>query len=141
MDEHREGIQADKPIPMDDHREGIQADKPVPPWERPGCFRMDCEPHRGNFVCWLAIASFLLGVLALLPLCGWMPGLIGIPFNLCIRYLAKSDLAKMQAGLMNPYGEGLTKSAMSLSSRGLWCSIVGTVIWGGLALLLLQSGP
>jgi hypothetical protein len=42
---------------MDDHRDGIQTDKPIPPRERPSCFHMDCEPHRGNFLWWLACAT------------------------------------------------------------------------------------
>jgi hypothetical protein len=120
---------------MNEHGEGIQADKPIPPWEQPGCFRRDCEPHRGNLLWWLAAAGLTLGGLALFPWC-WPPGLIGIPFNLCIRYLAKTDLAKMQAGLMDPYGEGITASAKKISFDGLVCSVVGMVLWGGLYLLL-----
>jgi hypothetical protein len=26
----------------------------VPPWKRPGGFRLDAEPHRGEFLRWLA---------------------------------------------------------------------------------------
>jgi hypothetical protein len=121
---------------VDDLREDIEDDESIPPWERPGCFRMDCEPHRGDMLWWLGNISLILGVLALVPCCGWMPGLLGIPLGLCSKYLAKGDLAKIRAGPMDPYGEGLTKSAMNLSSGGLWCSIIGTVVWGGLALFM-----
>jgi hypothetical protein len=38
---------------MDENCEAIQAEKPVPPWERPGCFRQGCEPHRGDLLWWL----------------------------------------------------------------------------------------
>jgi hypothetical protein len=120
---------------MDDHREAIQADKPIPPWARPGCFRLDCESHRGTLLWWLAAAGFGLGVLALFPCWGWVPGLIGIPLSLCIRYLARADLAKMEAGLMDPAGEAVTSSAENLSTLGLAFSWVGTVVWGGLLLL------
>jgi hypothetical protein len=119
---------------MDDHREGIQAEKPLPPWEQPGCFRRDCEPHRGDLLWWLGFASLFLGFLALVPCCGWIPGLVGIPLGLCSRYLAKGDLAKMRAGRMDPSGEGITASALALSNNGLGFSILGTVLWGGLLL-------
>jgi hypothetical protein len=54
--------------------------------------------------------------------------------------MAKSDLAKIREGLMDPYGEGVTKTAMNLSSGGLWWSIAGTVIWGGLVLFIQWLG-
>jgi hypothetical protein len=120
---------------MGENGESIQTEKPVPPWERPGCFRRDCEPHRGDMLWWLANASLLLGALALVPCCGWLPGLVGIPLSLCSRSLAKADLAKMQAGLMDPAGKGVTFSALTLSINGLWMSILGVVLWGGLPVL------
>ena len=127
---------------MDDHREGIQTDESIPPWERPGCFRRDCEPHRGDMLWWLGFTSHFLGILALVPGCGWMPGIVGIPFGLCGRYMAKGDLVKMRAGRMNPYGEGITESAMSRCEDGLVFSIFGTVVWGALHLFVrwLESG-
>ena len=121
---------------MDEHREGIQADKPIPPWERPGCFRRDCEPHRGDMLWWLGNISLFLGVFALSPCVGWVPGLLGIPLSLCSRYLAKADLVKIRAGLMDPAGEKATAQAVYVSTQGLWCSIIGTVIWGGLTLFV-----
>jgi hypothetical protein len=63
------------------------------------------------------------------------PGFLGIPLGLGSRYLAKADLMKMRAGVMDPYGEGVTASAMKMSSSGLVGSIVGTVVWGGLLLV------
>jgi hypothetical protein len=120
---------------MDEYREGIQVEKPILPWERPGCFRRDCEPHRGSLLASLACAGLTLGCLALYPLDGLVFGLLGILVSLCSRYMAKADLAKMQAGLMDPYGEGVTASAKNLSTLGLAFSRVGTVVWGGLLLL------
>ena len=126
---------------MDDHREGIQIEKPVPPWERPGYFRRDCEPHRSYLLWCLGFVSLFLGVLSLFPFCGLMPGIVGISLGLCSRYMAKADLAKMRSGRMNPYGEGVTDLAMSLINNGLGFSIFGTILWGGLILFvrLLQS--
>jgi hypothetical protein len=120
---------------MGEHRDGIQADKPIPSRKQPGWFRRDCEPHRGDFLWWLACASYILGFLALVPCVGWWPGLVGIPFNLCSRYLAKADLAKIQAGLMDPAGEEYTTQALNLSTLGLKFSIDGVILWGGASLL------
>jgi hypothetical protein len=135
MDEHYEDIQTEKLISRGSHREDIEDVESIPPWEWPGCFRMDCEPHRGEMLWWLACAGFGLGVLALFPCWGWVPGLLGTPFGLCIRYLARADLAKMEAGRMDPAGEAVTSSAENLSTFGLAFSWVGTVVWGGLLLL------
>jgi hypothetical protein len=66
---------------IDEHREGIQADKPGPPWERPGCFRLDCEPHRGELLWWLAYEGFFLGFLNLLASCSYLTNLLGISFG------------------------------------------------------------
>jgi hypothetical protein len=87
---------------MDEHREGIQAEKPVQPWERPGCFRRDCEPHRGDMLWWLGCAGFVLGNLAMIPCFAGLPNLLSIPLGLTTWMLARSDLAKMQKGVMDP---------------------------------------
>jgi hypothetical protein len=57
--------------------------------------------------------------------------------------MAKTDLAKMQAGLMDPYGEGVMASAKNLSILGLAFYIAATVFWEGLIIIvtLLQGGP
>ena len=120
---------------MDKHREGIEDDESIPPWEQPGCFRMDCEPHRGTLLWWLGWASLIFGILAPLPWSGCGLGLFGIPLGLCRRHMAKADLAKMRAGLMDPHGEAVTKSAESLGTGGLVCGVIGTVVWGALYLI------
>lgn len=116
---------------MAEYHEDIQAKRPVPSQERRVCFRLDCEPHRGNLLWWLGSASLCLGILALLPCCGWLPGLVGIPLGLCTRYMAKGDLMKIRAGRMDPAGEKTTTSAMIFSNNGLVFSLLGTVLWGG----------
>lgn len=69
---------------MDDHREGIQADKPVPPWELPGCFRLDCEPHRGDMLKRLAIAGLIVGQATV---CLPFLLVVGIPLSVITWYL------------------------------------------------------
>ena len=65
---HRQGIQGERPVPRDDHRKSIQADKPIPPWELPGRFRLDCEPHRGLMLEWIALASMIAVGLSVVPI-------------------------------------------------------------------------
>jgi hypothetical protein len=62
---NHDGIQADKPELHPERAAGIQAEKPAPPWERPGCFRLDCGPHRGELLWWLGYAGFAFGPSAL----------------------------------------------------------------------------
>jgi hypothetical protein len=95
-----------------ENRVGIQIDKPVPPWERPGCFRMDCERHRGNLLSRLALASFLLSV----SCCG---SFLGIPLGFWCWRMAKQDLAKMKVGLIDRRGKKLTAFAEEWSFIGM----------------------
>jgi hypothetical protein len=38
----------------------IQREKPPPPWELPGHFRLDCQPHRARLLFWSAMISLIL---------------------------------------------------------------------------------
>jgi hypothetical protein len=42
----------------------------------------------------------------------------------------------MQTGLIDPAGEEVTDEAKSLSTLGLWFSIAGTIVWGGVYFVL-----
>jgi hypothetical protein len=66
---------------MDDNRTDIQTKKSVPPWERPGCFRLDCEPHRGMLLRWMGRASLIIGCISFIPLPFPIP-VVGLPFCL-----------------------------------------------------------
>jgi hypothetical protein len=101
--------------------EGI-TDRPAPPWERPGAFRRDCEPHRGPLVLSLGVAALYLSAylaaapLALQPALPWLPGrplpawclplfpLAGFLLSLAAWALARHDLALMRRGRMDPAG-------------------------------------
>jgi hypothetical protein len=85
---------------------GIQAERPLPPWELPGAFRLDCEPHRGNLLWWMGAASVTCGVVPLVGL-----GVLALALGLTTWYLARHDLAQMRKGLMDPSGERLTRNA------------------------------
>lgn len=65
------------------------------------------QPHRGAIVLVLGILSLI--VCAPLGIAAWIMG--------------KGDMAKMDAGAMDPSGRGLTQA-------GTICGIIGTVLFG-----------
>ncbi|MDP7177462.1 MAG: hypothetical protein QF749_04135 [Verrucomicrobiota bacterium] len=79
------------------------------------------EPHRGTLI-------LVLGILSLV-LCGFFTG---IPAWI----MGKGDLAKIQAGQMDPEGQGMTKAGMIC---GMICCIL-TLVCGGLYLLMMILG-
>lgn len=113
---------------MDDHREGIQIEQPVPPWEQPGCFRMDCEPHRGELLIGAGRAVLILGIVSLLPF-GFLLAPLAVPLGLATWFLALSDLGKMRQGLMDPDGKNLTTAAWKMSLGGVLMALLGSLIW------------
>ena len=118
---------------MDDHREGIQAEKPVLPWEHPGCFRRDCEPHRGEILKVMAILGLIVSQLSMcLPLLL----VIGMPLNVTTWYLARLDLAKMRKGLMDPSGQKVTTDSQRTAVFAFAICIIWTATWATLFLVL-----
>jgi hypothetical protein len=85
--------------------------------------RRDAEPHRGGTIQVLGILSLMGGVFyCLFP--------IGLPLGIVAWVMARRDLRKMDAGVMDPNGRKKTRD-------GRVCGIVGTVLNGGCALLAL----
>jgi hypothetical protein len=125
-------IQADKPAPPPKRADSIQVEKPVPPWERPGYFRLDCEPHRAGFLTFLALVSLFAGALSSCPIPHLIP--ISLPLAAVTWRLACADLEKMEKGLMDPCGELWTDNARQLSRTGLLLSVFGSVSWSLVAL-------
>jgi hypothetical protein len=119
------GIQANKPDSSPKHADGIQVEKSIPPCERPGYFRLDCEPHQGKFLFRLAEVSFYASISCLL-----IPFLI--PFALLLAgltwHLARVDLKKMERRLMQPDSEWFTENARAFS-RSAFLSLFGTIAW------------
>ena len=118
---------------MDDHREGIQVEKSVPPWERPGCFRLDCEPHRAGLLRLMGTASLIAGFLSLLLPFPFL--VIGLPLSVMTWLMARSDLAKMHKGLMDPGGKGVAMGAREEGLGGLVLNLLSGVGWGAAFLM------
>jgi hypothetical protein len=91
------------------------------PWERGRRMRRDCEPHRGGFVRLLGGASLALGVFAC---CGGVTGLIALPMGITAWTMAREDLAKMRAGLMDRRGERQTRQGGDNAVFGVLLSLL-----------------
>jgi predicted Zn finger-like uncharacterized protein len=106
------------------------------PWERRGRrprVRRDCEPHRGSLILTLGIVSIPLALVAASCSCcsygiGGIAGVIGLALAIPAWVMGHRDLAKMQAGTMDPEGQGSTQG-------GMICGIIGTAL-NALGLLL-----
>ncbi len=118
---------------MDDNHEGIHAEKPVPPWERPGCFRLDCEPHRGNLLQWIGIASAFLGCysvcLLCIPFASSLLATVGLPLGITTRHLALHDLELMKKGRIDPRGKSKTTEGLRGTLIALVSSCLGFLHW------------
>jgi hypothetical protein len=113
-------------------------DDEEPPWQRRGAMRLDCEPHRGGLVRLLGTASLVLGVLAL---CGGVTGLVGLPMGVVAWKMAREDLAKMRAGLMDWHGEPKTRQGGDMAVFGVLLSLLFVGIYALLALDRLLPPP
>jgi hypothetical protein len=97
------------------------------PWPPPGFVRRDCEPHRGRLLLALATVSLVCGVLAW---CLVVPCYLGLPAGLAAYLMARDDMRRMRAGLMDHNGWGETEMAWSRSIDGLVLNIPGWVMTG-----------
>ena len=131
-----DGIQVNQPASSPERMAGIQAEKPILPWERPGYFRLDGEPHRGDSLWWFAFGSCLFSGLASMPIAGWMFGLLALTPCFVIRQMARRDLAKMRTGLIDPRGRAVTATAEEFARVGVWISLGGILFWGSVCLVL-----
>jgi hypothetical protein len=83
----------------------------VPPWELPGGFRLDAEPHRGRLLRGLGIVAVAAGA--------FLPGAIicapvALGLGLAVWTLARRDLERIRRGLTDPDGANLTNEAREL---------------------------
>jgi hypothetical protein len=91
------------------------------PWERPGQVRRDCEPHRGALLDRLGGLSIVFGLLAMVS---WAPAFLGLPLAFLVLIVARDDLAKMDAGRMDPDGRLQTERAQDHAWLGLLANTV-----------------
>jgi len=96
------------------------------PRKRRRRMRLDCEPHRGDLVRLLGTASLVLGVVAL---CGGVTGLVGLPMGIAAWKMARDDLAKMRAGLMDRRGEKKTRRGGDNAVFGILLSLLFVAIY------------
>jgi len=91
-------------------------------------------PHRGPLVLTLGIIGDVLLLATPLAFCcpfvGWLPILAGLGLCVTALLLGRTDLAKIQAGEMDPAGRGMTMG-------GFICGVIGTVLHAILLLLTL----
>jgi DNA-directed RNA polymerase subunit RPC12/RpoP len=94
--------------------------------------RRDGEPHRGNLLYWLGIASAITGGLSA---CTWgLLAIISIPLGLTVWVLARRDLRRMVDGSVDPQGLNYTRNARSAAIAG----IAFGVLFAGIYLLFLR---
>jgi hypothetical protein len=96
------------------------------PWEQPGAFRRDCAPHRGHLVQLLTRVCAVVGLAS----CSPFPALLGLPLGLLLARLCRGDLARMDAGTMDPGGRRLVESALRMARIGWVLSFISLAFWG-----------
>jgi hypothetical protein len=102
------------------------------PWEQPGAFRLDCEPHRGNLLRFLGGLSLLLGVasvggFACVPLAAPM-ALVASGIGAAVNALACRDLRAMDAGRRDPRRRKQTRDARTRARVGLICGLLVSLL-------------
>jgi hypothetical protein len=97
------------------------------PWEQPGCFRLDCEPHRGHLLKVGGAVAIWCGLYAVIFL---LPALVGLPLGVVTAVLAARDLEMMRAGRMDPAGWSPTRLALYDGAGGAALSLLGAALWG-----------
>jgi hypothetical protein len=108
-----------------DRQSDADTDEPRP-WEEPGAVRRDCAPHRAAWLRRLAGPALVLCGAALF----WgVTGLVGVPLALVLRAAAGRDLARMQAGTMDPDGRPATEHARRLAEAALWVGVTALALW------------
>jgi hypothetical protein len=76
-------------------------------------FRQYAKAHRGGMLLAFGICSFMVCVI----------------FGIIAFFMAKTDLAEMKAGVMDPSGEGLTKAGYYLSIASMCFTALIIVVY------------
>ncbi len=87
------------------------------PYASPGAAGMGAyrEAHRGGLILTLGIFAIVCNVMAVPGILAWV--------------LGASDLKKIQAGVMDPSGEGLTRAGMIMGIIGTCLAIAGLLFY------------
>jgi hypothetical protein len=107
------------------------------PWEKAGQLRRDALPHRGPLLDVLGTASVLCAILAAGPV---IPGLLGLPLGVAALLLARRDLSKMRAGLVDRTGQARTEEALRWARWGVLLNLVVLLLAGAMLVWLARSG-
>jgi hypothetical protein len=102
------------------------------PWLAPGCVRRDCEPHRGEVLCFAGTISAFCGLASVYL---FLPSLVALPAGIIVCVMARKDLALMEAGLMDPRGKSLCETARNRSGLAIFSSSLILAFWGLLWLI------
>jgi hypothetical protein len=135
--------------------EGNIAPWSVPPWELPGGFRFDSQPHRGPLLRRLANAAFVCSMLSYYPILGscclvfcfeesWIKifgtaavlGLLGSCLGLVVWLLARGDLEAMRTGLIDPEGKWETKFGRDRAVDSFGLGLGSLLMWTSPVLLV-----
>jgi hypothetical protein len=113
------------------------ADEDDRPWERPGAFRLDCEPHRGDLLFLLARLSISLSCVAL---CVVPLALIVLPLGIVVVLLSARDLRLMDHGLMDPAGRGRVSAARRSAAWAAGIAPFAVLAWAWVVLWRDKGG-
>jgi uncharacterized Zn-finger protein len=96
--------------------------------QRPFWVRRDCEPHRGPWIQLMGVVSIILGVLSFFFM--GLGGIVALPLGIAAWVMGGHDLAKMEAGLMDPSGLAATRAGRQCGLLGVIFSLLGGAGWG-----------
>jgi len=87
------------------------------PYAAPGAAGMGAyrEAHRGGLILTLGIFAIVCNIMAIPGILAWVMG--------------SNDLKKIQAGVMDPSGEGLTRAGMIMGIIGTCLAIAGILFY------------
>src|SRR5262249_14402623 len=96
------------------------------PGKLPDDFRRDLPPHRAELLRLLAKISVVCGLLSFALLA---PAVLGLSCGVAALVLAKRDLRRMQAGLMDPRGRNGTLAARDRAIVGIVLCLIASWVW------------
>jgi hypothetical protein len=115
----------------------VAGDEDDRPWEQPGAFRLDCEPHRGDMLFFLARLSISLSCVAL---CVAPLALIGLLLGIVVLLLSARDLRLMDRGLMDPAGRRLVRAARRSAAWAIGIAPFAVLAWAWVVLWRDKGG-